>query len=185
MVQQLLTFFKHPVYEPDENRVFEYRMGIFWKLLLYSMLCSIVFGVLISIVTAVLSIDTGQHALDHFMEQYSPILLFLAAVVAAPILEELIFRAPMVFFKNNPRFKIFFYLFTLVFGFYHITNFEINTGVLLLSPLLVAPQLSVGLFLGFIRVRFGILWAIALHAVYNGILIGPFVVAHVLDIPIS
>lgn len=183
MQKQLIAFFKNPVYIPDENKEFDYRMGIFWKLLLYCLICSIVFGILIGAVKMAIGLDTGQHALDSFMEKYSPIVLFLAAVVAAPVLEEFIFRAPMVFFKNNPRFKIAFYLFTLVFGFYHITNFEINTSVLLLSPLLVAPQLSVGLFLGFIRVRFGIRWAIALHAAYNFILIGPFVVLQFFDIP--
>ncbi len=185
MLHQLLTFFKNPVYEPDENKQFDYRISTFWKLLLYCLVCSIIFGILISGVKEVIGLDTGEHALDSFMKQYSPILLFLVAVVLSPLVEELLFRGPMAFFKNSRFFGIVFYLFTFVFGFYHITNFELNTNILLLSPLLVAPQLSVGLFLGFIRVRFGILWAIALHAAYNFILIGPFVLLQLFNISIS
>jgi hypothetical protein len=55
----------------------------------------------------------------------------------------------------------------------------------LLSPLLVAPQLTVGVFLGFIRVRFGLNWAIALHAFYNLILVGPAILLKALNPPLE
>ncbi len=181
MVKEIISFLKNPIYQEDEKQNFKYRLTIFWKLLFFALLLSFVFGVINASLEPLFGLDIGKHAIDDFMEQYSPWFLLLAAVVLAPVIEELLFRGPMVFFKNSPYFGVVFYLFTLVFGFYHITNFEINTQTFLLSPLLVAPQLSVGLFLGFIRVRFGLLWAMALHGLYNLILIGPFVVLQLFD----
>lgn len=74
-----------------------------------------------------------------------------------------------------------FYLIALIFGYVHLFNFTINSTTMLLSPILVAPQLSAGLFFGFIRVRFGLLWSIGLHACYNFILIGPVLALHLIE----
>ena len=101
------------------------------------------------------------------MKSMSKTVLFMVAVIAAPLLEELLFRAPITLFQNKKYFKIVFYTFALVFGFIHLSNFEITTNVLLLAPILVAPQIILGGYLGFIRVRFGLIWSILLHASYN------------------
>ncbi len=185
MTQTLVDFLKNPVYEEDNNTEFQYRFSIFIKLLGLSIAFSIVLGLLTSLFQNFLNLDFGEHAIEEALEKYPVYVLFLAAVFAAPILEELIFRGPLVFFKASRFFKYVFYASVLVFGFYHITNFEITTVTLLFSPLLVAPQLSVGFLLGFIRVRFNLLWAIALHAAYNLILVGPVVLLKLLDIPLE
>ncbi|WP_439881159.1 CPBP family glutamic-type intramembrane protease [Pontibacter sp. MBLB2868] len=64
-------------------------------------------------------------------------------------------------------YKVIFYVVALLFGFVHLTNFEYSTTLLLLSPLLVAPQLVGGLLFGYIRVRQGFFWGYALHAGHN------------------
>jgi hypothetical protein len=112
------------------------------------------------------------------------LVVLLAGIILAPVLEELIFRGPLIFFRNSRFFPYIFYGITLLFGFYHITNFELSRQVLLLSPLLVAPQLCVGVFLGYIRVRFGLLWAMLLHALYNFALLGPVLLLKYLNIPL-
>ncbi len=185
MLGTFLAFLKKPVYEEDPNRDFSYRITVFWRLLVLALLFSFVFGILNAGLKQTMGLDLGKHAIDDFMERYSPWLLLLAAVVLAPVLEELVFRGPMAFFKNSRFFGVLFYVLTLVFGFYHITNFEWSREVFLWSPLLVAPQLSVGLFLGFLRVRFGLKWAIALHAAYNLVLIGPLVLLQLFDIELG
>lgn len=185
MRKDLWKFLKNPIYQEDENTDLKYRLGIFAKLLGCSLLISIVLGILINALPKLLGIDLGDHAMELIFEDYSPIFVLFAAVVLAPVLEETIFRAPMALFKKSSWFFIIFYVFTLAFGFYHITNFEISTAVLLLSPLLVAPQISIGAFLGFIRVRFGFVWALLLHATYNLILIGPIILLKLLDIPLE
>ncbi|NAS13515.1 CPBP family intramembrane glutamic endopeptidase [Poritiphilus flavus] len=185
MLKEVLQFLKHPVYEPDENRDLGYRITVFVRLLILSLAISIVIGIVIGGLESLVNIDLGQHAMDLLLEQYSLTFIGFLAIVVAPLLEEFFFRGPLVFFKKSSFFKLIFYLFTLAFGFYHITNFEITTTILVLSPLLVAPQLSVGVFLGFIRVRFGLIWAILLHACYNLVLVGPILLLRVLDIPLE
>lgn len=65
----------------------------------------------------------------------------------------------------------FFYSATVLFAVMHLMNFKLNLHIVLLTPVLVLPQFLLGLVLGYIRVKQGIGWAIALHAIYNGILL--------------
>lgn len=185
MLKQVWEFLKNPNYQEDTNTDFKYRLDIFARLLVYILAIPFVLGMVIGSLEGLFELDLGKHAIEDFLDNYSAWFLFGAAVVLAPLLEELCFRGPLFFFKESPFFKHIFYLFTFVFGFYHITNFEFTTTNLLLSPILVAPQISAGLFLGFIRVRFGLLWSIALHACYNLILIGPVLIMLIFDISLK
>jgi len=185
MLKQVWEFFKEPIYQEDTNTDFKYRLNIFARLLVYTLAISFVLGMVIGSLETIFKLDIGKHAIEDFLGWYSPWFLFGAAVVLAPLLEELCFRGPLFFFKESRFFRYIFYLFTFVFGFYHITNFELTMTTLVLSPILVAPQISAGVFLGFIRVRFGLLWAIALHGCYNLILVGPYILMQVFDIPLE
>lgn len=69
-------------------------------------------------------------------------------------------------------FRLFFYFSILSFGFLHIMNFsfpEINLWVILCTPLLVSPQIFMGSILGFVRVKYGFIYSILLHATINGV----------------
>ena len=185
MLNEIWAFIKSPLYLEDENKDFKHRFSLVFKLVVYSVIINVILGFLIGTFETVFGIDMGKHAIDEFFENYSLIFIFIAAVIVAPVLEELLFRGPMVWFKGTSYFPFIFYSFTLVFGFYHITNFEISRTILLLSPILVAPQIIVGSLLGFIRVKFGLLWAIAFHANYNLVLIGPLILLKLLKIPLE
>jgi len=185
MLKIVWQFLQNPAYEEDENTDFKYRVGIVLRLTGIAVLISIFIGLLLGILETVFGLDLGKHAIQEVLEEYSLWFLFFAVVVLAPLLEEFAFRWPMVFFKDKSFFRYVFYALTLIFGFYHITNFEITPTILLLSPLLVTPQIFAGIILGFIRVRFGLLWAIALHAIYNLVLVGPMLILQLLDIPIE
>ncbi len=185
MIKELLDFLKRPVYLEDENKDLKYRFLFVFKLVVLSVVINVVLGLLIGSLETVFGIDLGKHAIDDFFERYPLIVLFFAAVIAAPMLEELIFRGPMIWFRDKTYFSIVFYVFTLVFGFYHITNFEATTTIFLLSPFLVAPQIIVGSLLGYVRVKFGLIWSIAFHACYNLILIGPLILLKMLNIPLE
>ncbi len=118
-------------------------------------------------------------------------LLFLT-VVFAPLWEELVFRFPLKPERNyvvrfldklagrplfskfwNRNFAVIFYLIALLFGFVHSFNFtnEWNALFLVLLPLLILSQSITGLFLGYIRLRLGFLWAVLFHACFNFVLI--------------
>ena len=185
MLQEIVAFLKHPVYEEDKNTDRSYRLAFFLKLLGISVLFSIILGILINLIQKGLSLELGTHAIEQAFEEFSPLFILLLAVVIAPLLEESMFRAPMWLFRKMKQFSYVFYVLTLIFGFYHIFNYELSTTVLLLAPILVFPQICIGAFLGFIRVRFGFWWAVLLHACYNFLLIGPIVFLKLLDIPIG
>ena len=183
MVHRLLLFLQRPVYERDNSLNLNDKLILLFQLLGLSLLISLGIGLLISILEKISQFNFGRHALELLFEQYSSTFIFIVAVIFAPVVEELIFRAPMYLFRNSRLFGIVFYLLTLTFGFYHLSNFEMSATVLYLSPLLVAPQLFIGLLLGYLRVRAGLIWTILLHALYNLILIGPIVMLKALDIP--
>ncbi|WP_321309910.1 type II CAAX prenyl endopeptidase Rce1 family protein [Marinifilum fragile] len=70
------------------------------------------------------------------------------------------------------RFSYFFYFSVIMFGMVHLTNFkypELSIWIVLLSPLLILPQLLMGCILGFIRMKWGIIYCILFHATINGI----------------
>jgi uncharacterized protein len=74
------------------------------------------------------------------------------------------------------HFKWVFYVVAFLFGMVHIGNFSLNEITwqwYFLLPFLVIPQLVMGLFLGYIRLRYGLLFSIIFHAFHNLIFILP------------
>jgi hypothetical protein len=53
-----------------------------------------------------------------------------------------------------------------------LANFPFSLTILLLSPILVAPQIFFGLIFGYLRVRYGFMMGFFMHALCNALLIG-------------
>ncbi|MDO1514637.1 CPBP family intramembrane metalloprotease [Maribacter confluentis] len=185
MLEELYAFAKRPEYQIDANRSSIYRWVRLVQLLLISLALSVLLLTIAGVVQQIFDLDMGKHAVEDLFAQYSPMTIFFLAVIVAPILEELVFRAPLVYFKNKTSFPKIFYAFTILFGLVHISNFEWSTQVILFAPLLVAPQICAGFILGFIRIKFGLLWSIILHGLYNLILLAPVLIVTILKIDIK
>ena len=173
------------------------------KLLVIDLVAALIFGGLISLAGKAGWLDADNHAVADALSEFSPVLLFLLAVIIVPLFEELIFRLPLRY-ETNPvagvarlvtpttstphdeelaadrraiwdrYYPWIFYGLTTAFALIHLTNYsEWTLGVLLLTPLLVAPQFVMGAFAGYLRVRYGFGWAYALHALHNLALLGP------------
>lgn len=164
---ELITYLKKPILKEDTDKSNFYRFKKFFNLLIISILTGALLSPLFILIEHLGWVDMNTHAMEDLLKNMSKIKVFLFTVIAAPLLEELIFRAPITLFKQAKHFKIAFYIFAVIFGLVHITNFKTTTNVLLLAPVLVAPQIILGGYLGFIRVRFGLIWSILLHASYN------------------
>ena len=104
LLKEVLYFLKKPVYQVDENTDLKYRFGIFKNLLLYSLLFSFVLGVLLALLENGFDLDLGQHAVDTFLSKYPPMFLLFVAVFLAPLIEEIFFRGPLIFFKGHRSF---------------------------------------------------------------------------------
>ncbi|WP_299886515.1 CPBP family intramembrane glutamic endopeptidase [uncultured Lacinutrix sp.] len=170
----IITFLKAPNCESRESLPIKQKLIVVLYTLCFSFIVAISLGMLISVFDHLEIIDMNKHANSELFENFSPIkVLFLVAIVA-PVLEELIFRAPITLFcKYNRQFKYIFYAFAIAFGYVHLFNFEIHALIILLSPILVLPQIILGMFLGYIRIKLGLPYSILLHGLYNGILSAP------------
>ncbi len=168
----LIQYLKNPTCETLKISVND-KLKILTKLLFIALIISFTLGILIHFLEHFGLFKMDSHAITKLLNEKPKIIVFLMAVFVAPILEELFFRAPIVLFCHNKQFKYLFYGFAIVFGFIHIANYEISSTILLLSPLLISPQIALGLILGYTRVKLGLLYAILLHMVFNGLLISP------------
>lgn len=168
---EIITYLKNPVLEKDSNQETSYRLRKFLNILIISIITGVILSPLFILIEKSGLVNLNDHAMEEMMRSMSKTVIFLFTVIAAPLIEELIFRAPITLFQNKNSFKIAFYTFALIFGLVHITNFNMTTNVLLLAPILVLPQIILGGYLGFIRVRFGLGWSILLHAAYNAFFI--------------
>lgn len=123
----------------------------------------------------IVPLDQIDHSLTNMLEDGSLFQIFLFAVFRAPLIEELIFRWPMGLFKNNVGFV--FYGLTFIFAGFHAFNFDLSQTPWYTWPVLVLPQLILGLYLGFVRMKSNVGSSIIVHAYNNLIPIGFYLLA--------
>jgi len=70
-------------------------------------------------------------------------------------------------FKNY--FPYFFYGVAMFFAWVHLFNWDISVDKWWMTPVLVSPQLILGLLLGYVRMKYGIWYSILVHALNNAI----------------
>lgn len=158
---------------------------------------------------------------DHKWQQN--LALFTLAVIAAPLIEEVIFRFPLKFRRGSialflvlivalcvqlfqflgmafseaifiglmlmvliglylyfrlqkesalteftsKNYGYFFYAAALLFALAHIFNYELEANQYWMTPILVLPQMLLGLMLGYVRVKYGLWASILAHAMNN------------------
>jgi len=163
LLEEVWRFFKNLEYL-SANYSLKEKKTIFLKLVFLIVCSSLALGFVIQLVSTLVGFNQDNHAVIEMFENYSPLLILVLAVVMAPVLEELVFRAPLALFKNTVYFKYAFHTSVILFGLVHISNFGNLKGFYWLIPILVAPQLFAGIFLGYIRTKLGLLWSILLHA---------------------
>ena len=163
---QLVAYIKNPTLDTNESLTVNNRLKTFLHLFIISVLTAMVLGPLLNLIEYFELIDLQKHSLAKLIENKSKLEVLLLAAVLAPLLEELIFRAPLTLFKIK-HFKIVFYAFAIVFGLVHLSNYPYTTNVLFLAPILILPQVILGFYLGYTRIKLGLLWSMLLHACYN------------------
>ena len=96
------------------------------------------------------------------------LILLLAVIAGVTAFSSDLRIAVETLWEKNPRAVI--YIVTLIFGLIHIVNFDVNWSLpaLLVAPLVVSPQIWLGLMFTIARIRFGWLAGLALHAAHNG-----------------
>ncbi len=74
------------------------------------------------------------------------------------------------------HFKVIFYLSAIFFGIGHITNYNLTEYTFIILAPMVTPQIFGGILLGFIRMKYGFLYSLLVHLVFNTIVIIPAVI---------
>jgi len=69
----------------------------------------------------------------------------------------------------NKYFGVYFYSLTVVFGLLHVANFLslVPENLIFIAPLFALHQVIVGFFLGYLRIKNGLIWCILLHFMFN------------------
>lgn len=131
------------------------------------------------------------HKLNKVHNNKSLIKILLSVSVVAPIIEEIFFRLPLRYNRNylfrlidfilkkvdikafwNKNYKPFYYLSICIFGIIHIFNYDINSKIyLIIFPIIILPQIIGGILMSYIRMKNGLIWSIALHSLFNGIVV--------------
>lgn len=172
LIRKVWTFFLNPEYS-QYNYPKEIKRRVIANLLLWTIIIAITIGLIASGIVELLGLEVGENDLNTMFESHSPLFIFFIAIILAPIIEETIFRGPMVLFKESNYFPIFFYILTFLFGFVHLFNYESFENAIWFAPLLFLPQLVTGISLGYIRIRMGLPYSILFHALFNLVILGP------------
>ena len=102
----------------------------------------------------------------YFFAKSNPKILIFSTLLAFSSIVYLYFDRCLVFINNH--YRLFFYFSAILFGLLHIFNFTgINCYNLIFTPLLVLPQIFLGLILGYLRVTYGFKYGVLFHAVVN------------------
>ena len=195
----LWRFIKKPVELSEDKASLQLKIGTCGALFLIQIPPLLVLMALVGGLEQLGLWDEDMHSLQKIFQEMEPVLIFFFAVIMAPLFEEVMFRLILRFRSNflilwsihigvalqlgqkrrllktarkvwDKFYDWVFYLMTMAFGLMHIMNFEPSLNIYLLAPILVAPQILIGINLGYLRVRFGLIWSILFHAFYNGVL---------------
>ena len=195
----LWRFIKKPVELSEDKASLQLKIGTCGALFLIQIPPLLVLMALVGGLEQLGLWDEDMHSLQKIFQEMEPVLIFFFAMIMAPLLEEVMFRLILRFRSNflilwsihigvalhlgqkrsllktarkvwDKFYGRVFYLMTMAFGLMHIMNFEPSLNIYLLAPILVAPQILIGINLGYLRVRFGLIWSILFHAFYNGVL---------------
>lgn len=170
MLRHIWQFVRKPSYTSYSNISLQLKLKIFLNVLVWNFVLGIGLVLLLHVLATLLNIEIGDHKTEDLFEKYSTITIFFLMVLIAPVVEEFIFRGPLIFFKKKSYFPWVYYSSCLLFGLVHLGNFDNAKDLLWLTPFLIAPQTVMGFFLGFLRVRLGLHYAMLLHMCHNGIL---------------
>lgn len=170
MLRHIWHFVRKPSYTSYSNISLQLKLKIFLNVLVWNFVLGIGLVLFFNVLATVLNIEIGDHKTEDLFEKYSTITIFFLMVLIAPVVEEFIFRGPLIFFRKTSYFPWVYYFSCLLFGLVHLGNFDNAKDLLWLTPFLIAPQTVMGFFLGFLRVRLGLHYAMLLHMCHNGIL---------------
>lgn len=191
-LKDLSDFLKNPKDEQDINQSKQKKAKRLFSLLIIDIPIMILLSMLINYFAKLGWVEVENHQVNLLLELMPIGLVFFFTVIFIPFIEEIIFRLFLRFKRNyflqiitsvfpqtkpsilsfwNNKFGFVFYFSAIVFALIHITNYNSNSTIIYLIPILVLPQFFIGLFIGYLRVRYNFMLGYLFHAIHNAIFI--------------
>ena len=205
-LRELFLFFRNPDDKPSSNQTLREKSLKLFLILILDLAIASLFALVLSALEKQGLFSMENHKIIELLKSMPKGVVFISFIIFVPIIEELIFRLYLRY-KNNyllrlivslfyvagknrkeriekqikkvwyKKYGYIFYFSAILFGFVHIFNFNSDKNLLLLFPIITAPQIFLGLFAGYLRVRFNLIWGYFLHAIHNLVLLLPFLLA--------
>lgn len=191
-LKDLFGFLKNPKEEQDIDQSTQKKAKRFFSILAIDLSIMILLSLLINGFAKLGWIEIENHKVKLLIELMPIWLVFLLTVIVIPFVEEIIFRLFLKFKRNyflqiiislfpqsktsisrfwTKKFGYVFYISAIAFALIHISNYDSNGKIIYLIPFLVLPQFIMGLFLGYLRVRYNFMLGYFMHALHNAIFI--------------
>jgi membrane protease YdiL (CAAX protease family) len=119
-----------------------------------------------------IAISLACIAISNIANDYLQIASFIAIMILGIVCDTRFRSMPNVksYLLLQKLYGWFFYLTAFIFAYVHLTNVK---GLTVADPsfiLYILAQLVVGISLGYLRIKYGLIYAILFHASYNGLL---------------
>lgn len=190
--KELVSFLKNPLDKQDADQTNAHKTKRLLAIFAIDLPVSFVLAMLIMGFEELGFVDTDNNEVVKLLESYPVIAILFLTVIIVPFIEELIFRLFLKWKRNyliqfivlvipqskealsrfwHLHYSWVFYFSVIVFGFVHITNYEMTEIPIWVIPFLVLPQLFAGAIIGFLRVRYNFMHGFYLHALHNAFFI--------------
>lgn len=197
----LMSFLRNPKDEVGPMLTLKQKIKTIFIFILIETPIMILLILLINGLEALELVNIEKHAIDELIQTVPTPTLLILIIVIGPLSEEVIFRLYLRYKDNlaipimtklasilgqtneqqtknylftvwTKRYPFVFYFSAVIFGLVHIFNFDFSFTILLLSPLLVAPQIVLGIIIGYLRVRNGLFTGFLMHSCHNALFAG-------------
>lgn len=193
-------FLRKPKDQQDSVQSNRRKASMLFLLLLLDVAVSSIILVFINQLIKAGLVNTDKNKLETLFQSIPVWSFLLLSILIIPFFEELVFRHYLRFNQNilvrfiiwlfsltgkgkgkkindklnrywNKKFLIIFYFSAIIFGLAHISNYNSSATIFYLFPVLVLPQFFVGIFTGYLRVRYNFFVGYFLHALHNAVFI--------------
>ncbi len=196
--QDLIFFLKKPsdaIYPIQSKKS---KCNSLLTILIIDLLVIAIISFIINILDNFINLNLQNHQILILLELIPIWLVIVLVVFILPFFEELIFRLFLRFEYNYyiktiikvlsifinvqnienyyksiwfSKYIYIFYFSSIAFAFVHLSNFDLNSIILITIPILILPQFVLGLFIGYLRVRFSFILGFLFHSIHNLIFI--------------
>lgn len=193
-------FLRNPVDQPAKDQTIKQKFSSLIFILAMEVPIMGIIVMSIYGINSIGLIDIEAHKVGIMFQQLPLWQFIFFGVVINPFMEELIFRFFLRFkataltdysllstfaagkriMKNievcltrvwKKKFRLIFFSSALLFATFHLSNYELSITVVLLSPLLIAPQFIMGVFIGYLRIKYNLMLGYFMHSIHNAFFI--------------